>query len=263
MSNWRALIREGSSRKSALKPRPFGDERVTLNDWWDRDTGQYYLPLWPELGSMTLEELKANPHPGWQDKRFPFPFVVIDTGVLLSHPWIAGTVGLSIDWTGEGIEDQHGHGTWLALTYLVHRASFFVGKPKNSFLADRRKPDIYNLKVMDKNEICEDEWIADALRWCVGLGMLNIGLSIGYSEGCYPEEHSVLCEAIERAIESGCSVSVAAEATCPAKCRGVYPVGGKMLDETTIKADVLPAYCGVGECIIPPIGEPARKIGRR
>lgn len=40
--------------------------------------------------------------------------VVVDTGVLIEHPTLRNRVSRCLDLTGEGNEDQHGHGTSVA-----------------------------------------------------------------------------------------------------------------------------------------------------
>ncbi len=45
----------------------------------------------------------------------PAVMVVLDTGALTDHPLLAGCIEQTVDFTGEGIEDQVGHGTGCAL----------------------------------------------------------------------------------------------------------------------------------------------------
>lgn len=49
--------------------------------------------------------------------------VVVDTGVLAEHPLLQGRLVVDADFTGEGAEDRHGHGTVVAL--LVSAVRFW------------------------------------------------------------------------------------------------------------------------------------------
>src|SRR4051812_32759122 len=44
---------------------------------------------------------------------------IIDTGMLLDHPWISRSLVESVDLTGEGPNDENGHGTCVTLIALI------------------------------------------------------------------------------------------------------------------------------------------------
>ncbi|MGB3681350.1 MAG: S8 family serine peptidase [Rubrobacteraceae bacterium] len=67
---------------------------------------------WPSIWAKWLEGPK-------EDEELPEKFLaVVDTGYMTEHPLLQGTVEDTVDFTGEGIEDENGHGSICALLSL-------------------------------------------------------------------------------------------------------------------------------------------------
>ena len=222
------------------RPKAFGHESWTLDSVWNRETNTFFKPYIPPDYAAPFEALRPSVSPGRLLVRSPILVSIIDTGVLMSHPMLAGGVEDSLDYTGEGIEDKWGHGTIVALMYAA------------TLELSGHSPWILNAKVMDRSGNCQDEWIADAIRWSVRKGARIINLCIGYDDEDCHAGHQSLCEAIAEAYGANVLVNVAAEARCPAQCEGSIAVGGVLLDGTLITTTVPPAVLGQGEAYMVP-----------
>lgn len=58
----------------------------------------------------------------WSDSRITI--AVVDTGVCDDYPPLVGKVLEQVDLTGEGVRDEHGHGTAVAAILLAHSSPF-------------------------------------------------------------------------------------------------------------------------------------------
>lgn len=63
---------------------------------------------WPSIWKAMQQESSVEERPVKY-------FAILDTGFMSDHPLLNGLVEASVDFTAEGIEDQHGHGTTVAL----------------------------------------------------------------------------------------------------------------------------------------------------
>jgi len=117
---------------------------------------------------------------------------VLDTGVDLDHPDLFGQIELSRDFTGEGVNDQNGHGTWCA--------GCVAGKTWG------RAPESKLLiaKVLNKRGSGSTRAIADGILWASGQGAHVISMSL--AGGPDPNIHA----AIKEAVASDCIVVCAA-----------------------------------------------------
>jgi len=121
---------------------------------------------------------------------------VLDTGISPDAPFADRIVG-NIDFTGEGIEDEHGHGTHMAGTIA----------------AIAPNANLLNVKVADRRGRCETGDVAAGIRWAVDRGaqVINISLEVAAS--------AELEQAVNHAWARGAVVVVAAGnsgATAPA-----------------------------------------------
>jgi hypothetical protein len=127
---------------------------------------------------------------------------VIDTGLLSKHPVIRARLIDAVDFTGEGVEDENGHGTMVALILL------------------RAVPDasLIDVKALKRDGTSSAEDLLKALRW-VRITVVNLSAGV-YRPDC--RGHCSICEAARRVVAAGKSVSVAAGnlpgiTACPAK----------------------------------------------
>lgn len=99
----------------------------------------------------------------------------LDTGVATGHPALRGTILAVKDFTGEGVEDENGHGT--------HIAGILVGQPNEAgFSGIAPKAKLLVGKVMDKNGRGASVDIARGINWAVKSGAHIITLSVNGSE---------------------------------------------------------------------------------
>jgi tetratricopeptide (TPR) repeat protein len=145
---------------------------------------------------------------------------VADTGVLSRHPVIRATLARAKDFTKEGVEDRHGHGTAVALIAIASAPA-----PVRLFSA----------KAVGKRRGGERE-LADALEWLGEQGIQAIILRAGLPNPKCDGRRCRACRVVLRLAESGIPVEMAAGNTpgsvsCPAKAGAhhdrlsvVYPV---------------------------------------
>lgn len=138
---------------------------------------------------------------------------VIDTGVVLDHPRLAGSVIDRVDFTGEGAGDHCGHGTVVALILLAQAP-------------DSRLIDV---KALRRNGRAEPALLVAALDWVAARGgVQTANLSAGvYRTWCTGD--CDICLAATRLVASGVFVVAAAGndpdvTACPAKARDVLAV---------------------------------------
>ena len=131
---------------------------------------------------------------------------VIDTGVLSKHPIIRARLIDSVDFTGEGSEDENGHGSLVALLLLQH-------SPEASLISAKA------LRRDGKSRAGE---LLRALRWVRDDGRIGV---VNLSAGVYRPDctgHCTVCEAVRKVVAAGKLVVVAAGnlpgiTACPAK----------------------------------------------
>lgn len=195
----------------------FGNMEWTLESIHNKQTGQWKAPI---LSKKKIEEIKKISIINETPQKSPIKCAILDTGISDEHPYLKNAIDDSVDFTGEGIEDKTGHGTIVALEYVV----------EGGFNITNTIPSILNVKVMNQFRHSKDEWIANGIKWATDNGAKIINLSIGYSdESCHPD-HTIICDAIKYASSKEVLITVSAEAKCPAECDDVISVGGIMLD---------------------------------
>ena len=127
---------------------------------------------------------------------------VIDTGVDATHPYLAGRVALSLDFTGTSVRrspgrDENGHGTLVA----------------GIIRAIAPGAHIVDLKAMGAEGSGFTSNVIAALNWATAnkaawnLKVVNISLGHGVMES---ERDDPLCQAVQRATDAGLLVTVAA-----------------------------------------------------
>lgn len=220
-----------------------GKKGAYLNWLHDPTTGKYFAPTLPEHPSFEgVRKMHESGHTGSGVK-----VAVIDTGLMLDHPWIKRSIENSKDFTGEGIEDLNGHGTMVALILLA------------------TSPDasLFNVKVMDSEGRGSEENLIKGIQWAVKEGAKIINLS----GGVYWKKWGIwdckgdckICRAAEDAAKAGVLVVAAAgnepgKTYCPAKVgllkKDVGVMGVAAYDFET---GIIAPYSGVGN-IAAPVG---------
>lgn len=119
---------------------------------------------------------------------------VLDTGIDGSHPdlKLAGAV----DFTGEGLQDDNGHGTHIAGS-IAADGKIIGGAPGG---------ELYSVKVLNGKGQGNWDWIACGIDWCRENGITIINMSLGGSKPADSRVH----DAIKRAYDAGISFPVAA-----------------------------------------------------
>lgn len=128
---------------------------------------------------------------------------IVDTGIDPTHPDLAGRIAQMKDFTGEGANDNNGHGTHVAGIVGGTGASS-NGKYKGV------APEciFYTAKVLRGSGSGSTSWVMAGIEWAVQQGVQVINLSLGSDGACDGTDAlSVLCDA---AVSNGVVVCVAA-----------------------------------------------------
>jgi hypothetical protein len=122
---------------------------------------------------------------------------------MTEHPLLAPRLALTADFTGQGVEDQIGHGTKVAILTVLNApmVRLHIGKV---YAADGAAPSI------------KLERLLRGLDWVAEVRPRILGLSIGVAAGC--DDAPGLCDRIRKLLDAGMEVVVSAEARCPAAC---------------------------------------------
>ena len=176
---------------------------MTLDRLRDPETGAHLAPVRAYPGPV------IGPPAGHTSPLF----AVVDTGLDLTHPWIAATLAESIDFTGQGEADRNGHGTWVTLEFL-HLSPMPVG--------------VLNVKALKDDGTGSVNALARGIRWATQRGATVINVSAGvYQPSCRGD--CQVCKAALTASEAGIHVFAAAgnegadRTMCPAKAALTHP----------------------------------------
>lgn len=102
---------------------------------------------------------------------------VLDSGISVSNPDLAGRVAQSADFTGSGQGDRFGHGTAVA---GVIAAGFDNGVG----IAGLTSARLLDGKVLDDSGLGTESQLLDAIVWASDQGARVINLSVGTDSGC-------------------------------------------------------------------------------
>ncbi len=103
---------------------------------------------------------------------------VVDSGIALNHPDLAGKVAASADWTGEGVSSYGNHAT--------HVAGIIAATPNNSQGIVGAAPGVTLLNAKALSAALGEgttSGVAQAIVWAVDNGARVINTSIGGSSG--------------------------------------------------------------------------------
>lgn len=107
---------------------------------------------------------------------------VIDSGVAAGHPQLGGYVVQARDFTGEGPQDDLGHGTALALVAVFGERSVETGVA------------ILSAKVAGRSGRVREDDVIQAIDWAALRGAQVVHLRLGFRGS--RREHARLCETI-------------------------------------------------------------------
>ncbi|MEW5719296.1 MAG: S8 family peptidase [Chloroflexota bacterium] len=128
---------------------------------------------------------------------------IVDTGIDSTHPDFAGRIVAMIDYSGEGPEDNNGHGT--------HVAGIIGGSgTASNGLYKGVAPEclLYSAKVLGGDGSGSFSAVMAGIEWAVQQGVQVINLSLGAStNGDGTDATSLTCDA---AVQAGVCVCVAA-----------------------------------------------------
>ncbi|MHB1293989.1 MAG: S8 family peptidase [Anaerolineae bacterium] len=128
---------------------------------------------------------------------------VVDTGIDPNHPDFTGRIGAMTDFTGQGPEDGHGHGT--------HCASIAAGSGaacEGKYRGVAPKATLYTAKVLRNSGDGMMSDVMAGVEWAVDQGVQVISLSLGGPGPC--DGSDALSETCDAAVASGIVVCVAA-----------------------------------------------------
>jgi hypothetical protein len=161
---------------------------------------------------------------------------IVDSGVLTKHPVIRRALVGAIDLTGEGIEDETGHGTIVAL--------LAAGVPPE-------RP-IFSIKTVGRDGTGTADTLIRAIEWAKRHGLTILNVSQGVYLPCKPEERKerdkdvsassthprdrrscenrLICQAVADAAEADVMVVAAVgntpdQVACPACCLNALATG--------------------------------------
>jgi len=123
---------------------------------------------------------------------------ILDTGVDTDHPDLADAIVETEDFTGDGIEDENGHGTHCAgvVGARLNGVGFVGVAPKSELMIG---------KVLDNNGSGAFSWISEGVYWATESGANIISMSLGG-----PSSDAELYRAIQYAHFHGVHVLCAA-----------------------------------------------------
>jgi len=131
---------------------------------------------------------------------------IIDTGIHDEHP--ALTIIKEIDYTGEGTDDLHGHGTHVA-GIVASTDSTYKGVAYDS--------NLFNVKVLNKDGSGYGSDVIEGIEWAVDNGAEIISMSLGAEiDPC--DGTDAISKAVDKAVSKGVVAVVAGWKFWP-RCR--------------------------------------------
>jgi len=194
--------------KDTRKPgRALASDEIKLSDLYDKQSGIYFEPVFADLPKPPQAD--SSDGPGRKIR-----VAILDTGVLHAHPSLKGVKILDKDFTGEGTEDQNGHGTVMTLLYLEVTRSL-------------TNQEILNVKVLGKDGSGDPDDIKNGMQWAVDNGAEILNMSLGVPASLFQD---VCTLASKLSKEKGVHIVAAAGndpgiPMCPASAEGVISVG--------------------------------------
>ncbi|SDU13168.1 S8 family peptidase [Jiangella alkaliphila] len=113
---------------------------------------------------------------------------VLDTGYDAAHPDLAGQVAGAADFSGNGVQDAHGHGTHVAATVAGTGAASGGARPGVAPGAD-----LLIGKVLGDDGSGQNSWLIEGMEWAVAQGadVVSMSLSSEVTDGTDPLSQAV------------------------------------------------------------------------
>jgi len=123
---------------------------------------------------------------------------VLDTGIHDEHPSL--TIEKEVDFTGEGTDDLHGHGTHVA---------GIIASTDSTYRGVAYGADLFNVKVLNKDGSGYASDVIKGIEWSVDNGAEIISMSLGAEiDPC--DGTDAISQAVDKAVNRGVVVVVAA-----------------------------------------------------
>ncbi len=123
---------------------------------------------------------------------------IIDTGIHNEHPSL--TIEKEIDYTGEGTDDLHGHGTHVA---------GIVASTDSTYRGVAYDSDLFNVKVLNKQGSGSGSDVIKGIEWAAENGAEIISMSFGAEiDPC--DGTDAISQAVDKAVNKGVVAVVAA-----------------------------------------------------
>ena len=123
---------------------------------------------------------------------------VLDTGIHDEHPSL--TIEKEVDYTGEGTDDLHGHGTHVA---------GIIASTDSTYRGVAYDADLFNVKVLNKDGSGYGSDVIKGIEWSVDNGAEIISMSLGAEvDPC--DGTDAISQAVDKAVNKGVVVVVAA-----------------------------------------------------
>ncbi|ODS40290.1 MAG: hypothetical protein A7315_09010 [Candidatus Altiarchaeales archaeon WOR_SM1_79] len=123
---------------------------------------------------------------------------IIDTGIHDEHPDL--TIEGEVDYTGEGTDDLHGHGTHVAGT---------VASTNSTYRGVAYDADLFNVKVLNQHGYGHSSNVIMGIEWAVNNSAEVISMSLGAQiNPC--DGTDAMSQAVDNAVTRGVVVVVAA-----------------------------------------------------
>lgn len=131
--------------------------------------------VWPDLEMHTCLDVSVpliGAHRAWEAgyTGAGIRIGVIDTGVDVTHPDLAGRIVATHDATGEGFDDANGHGTHVC-GIAAGAGAVFRGVAPGA--------ELVVVKVLRRNGFGQMSWVMQGLEWIVSQGVQVINMSLG------------------------------------------------------------------------------------
>lgn len=150
---------------------------------------------------------------------------IIDTGIDLTNVCFKDRIKETVDFTGDGVQDGHGHGT--------HVAGIIGGlDPDGRYHGVAPGVEFYIAKALSNSGYGTRKGVIDSILWAVQNKVDVINMSLG-SHGTPRNGTCPECRAVDWAVKQGVHVIVSAgnegpesdSTSCPANARDVLSIG--------------------------------------
>jgi hypothetical protein len=199
----------------SARARAQGLREMKLSDVYDKTSGTYFQPVLLELIHTSLPD-----NPQFSQKAIKIAF--LDTGLLHNHPHFKNFKIEDKDFTGEGPEDENGHGTVMTLL-AVGVLTYYGGAQGSSNV------ELLNVKVLGRDGTSDSDDIKKGMQWAVDQGAEILSMSLVVPKSANPD----VCALAAKLIKENHVRIVAAAGNdpkvpvCPALGEGVISAGAE------------------------------------